>query len=568
LKRSERAWLRPVLALLCSALLVGAAACGGDDDDDDDTGQGPGETTEQTGGGEEGGELIDGGTFVGDPPEHIDPALNVTLDAYQVVNALYDGLTEIDSTDVANPVAKPLVAESSESNDDASVWTFKIKEGLKFSDGEAVLPSSFTRAWERASNPDFAGDYSYLFNFIKGGAEKLDGTADTLEGVVADDDAMTLTVTLAAPYANFAYVAGFQLFMPMPSAVDDLADQNDWENGLMIGNGPYKLEKPRTDEEISIVRNDNWAGDIFGNTRPKIDRIVFRTQTDPDTAYASLEAGEADTANIPPGRVNEANENYATTLDVEILGSYYYDFKWDHPVVGGAENKLLRQAISQAIDRDEINEAVYEGTRKTGTGITPPGIPGFEEGLCDYCQYDAEAAQQAFDDWQAEGNSLTEPIQILFNAGAGHEDVVQIIVDNLSQIGIEAEAVPRPTETYFTELADGSCVICRAGWYADYPTYDNFSYDLFHTDAIGGNNHGQYSNPEYDDLVNRAKAETDPDAAGELYREAEDILLNQDIATIPINVYLGDYVYNPEKITNFPQTNLGLILWEQATVTQ
>ena len=177
--RSERAWFLRLFALV-SVLALVLAACGGDDDDDDAGGEGD-DTTEETGEepeGEAGGEFIDGGTFVGDPPEHIDPALNMTLDAYQVVNALYDGLTEIDGTDPASPEIVGLVAESWESNDEATVWTFTIKDGLTFSDGEEVLPSSFVRGWERASNPDFAGDYSYLFNFIEGGAEKLDGTAD------------------------------------------------------------------------------------------------------------------------------------------------------------------------------------------------------------------------------------------------------------------------------------------------------------------------------------------------------------------------------------------------------
>ena len=164
----------------------------------------------------QGGEVIDLGTFVGDPPEHLDPALNSTLDAYQVVNALYDGLTEIDTSDPENPVVVPQVAESYESNDDATEWTFTIRDGLKFSNGEDVLPSSFQLAWERASSPDFAGDYSYLFNFIEGGEAKLDGAAPTLTGVTADDDAMTLTVTLSAPYSNFPTVAGFQIFFPMP----------------------------------------------------------------------------------------------------------------------------------------------------------------------------------------------------------------------------------------------------------------------------------------------------------------------------------------------------------------
>ena len=93
-------------------------------------------------------------------------------------------------------------------------------------------------------------------------------------------------------------------------------------------------------------------------------------------------------------------------------------------------------------------------------------------------------------------------------------------------------------------------------------------YDLFDTDAIGGNNHGFYSNPEFDALVDQAKAETDAEAQGELFRQAESILLNEDIGAIPFNWYRGDYVYNPETVSNFPQTNLGLILWEQVTRQQ
>jgi ABC-type transport system substrate-binding protein len=560
--RSKRAWQFRLLTLMTAFVLV-FAACGGDDD-----GGAEGDDTEQDGGGEAGGEFIDGGTFVGDPPEHIDPALNVTLDAYQVVNALYDGLTEIDATDPENPEIKPLVAESYEANEDATVWTFQIKEDLTFSNGEEVLPSSFSRAWERASDPDFAGDYSYLFSFIEGGQEKLDGTAETLAGVEADDENMTLTVTLSAPYSNFDAVAGFQLFFPMPSAVDDLADQTEWENGLMIGNGPYMLEKPRTDQEIVLVRNPEWGGDLFGNTEATLDRLTFRVFADPDTSYAALEAGEVDNANIPPGRVNDAQENFGTTLDVNILGSYHFEVKWDDPVIGGPENKLLRQAISQAINRDEINEAVYDGSRTTSTGITPIGIPGAVEGLCDYCAYDAEAAQAAFDDWEAEGNSLDAPIKIQFNAGAGHEDVVQIMIDNLAAIGIEAEAEPFPTETYFTELSDGACQICRSGWFADYPAYDNFMFDLFSTTAIGGNNHGFYSNEEFDNLVDEAKAETDRERQAELFQDAERILLNDDIGVIPVNWYLGDYAYNDDRVTNFSQTNFGLILWETVTVEQ
>ena len=249
--------------------------------------------------------------------------------------------------------------------------------------------------------------------------------------------------------------------------------------------------------------------------------------------------------------------------DVAVLGVYYYVFNSKDPVVGGAKNKLLRQAISQAIDRETINEQVYDGTRTLPSGITPPGIPGFKDDICKFCKYDLAAAKKAFADWQAAGNKLSGPIALQFNADAGHEDVVAIIVDNLKAVGITAEPKPFPSETYFSSLAKGACQFCRSGWYADYPTYDNFMYDLFHTDAIGGNNNGLYSNPKFDKLVDEAKATTDEDTATKNYNEAEELLLNEDIAAVPVNFYLGDYVWNNSKLANFPQTPLGLIAWEQ-----
>jgi ABC-type transport system substrate-binding protein len=535
-----------------------AAACG----DDDDSGSGDPTDDTTAAEGAAGGEFVDYGTIVGDPLEHIDPALNTTLDGFQITNAVYDGLTEIDFSDPDNPELKGLVAESWEPNEDATVWTFKIKEGLEFSNGEPVLPSSFQLSWERGSDPDFAGDYSYLYNFLAGGEEKLAGTAETISGIAVDDEAMTLTTTLSAPYANWPTVAGFQLFYPMPTAVNDLADQNEWENGLMIGNGPFKLEAPRTAEETVLVKNDTWAGDQNGETwDDRLDKITFRTQADPDTAYNAFEAGEADNAIVPPGRWGDAQANHNNVIG-QALGTRYFEVKWDNPLIGGAENVKLREAIMLAINRQEISDAIYDGTNVVATSIIPPGVPGFTEGICEFCKYDPEAATAAFEEWKAAGNSQAEPLKIQLNADAGHEPVVQIIIDNLSAVGIQAVADPYPTETYFSSLAEGACVICRSGWYADYPTADNFTYDLFHSDAIGGNNHGFYSNAEFDSLIDQAKSTTDLDEAADLYAQAEDILLNQDIGVIPYLYYALDYVYG-ENVAEFPVNTLGLILWEQ-----
>jgi ABC-type transport system substrate-binding protein len=546
-----------LLALFLGLSLI-AAACGDDDDPEGSENTDDTETPDVEGAA--GGDFIDIGTFVGDPPEHLDPALNSTLDAYQVINAIYDGLTDIDASDPASPEIVPHVAESFEANDDASVWTFTIREGQTFAGGEEVLPSTFQKSWERAA--DLAGDYSYLLGFIDGGSERLAGEADTISGIEVDDEAMTLTVTLDAPYSNFPAVAGFQLFMPVPA--DAIEAGADWENGPMFGNGPYKMEEARTDETIKVVKNDEWAGDFNGETwDERLDTIEFRVTADPDTSYNSFEAGEGHNANIPPARVSDAEATYPNTLDVAILGSYHWVFNTVDGPLGGEENLKLRQAISAAVNRDEINTAVYNDSRTTSTGVTPEGIPGFAPDLCEYCAYDPEQAETLYNEWVEAGGELTEPIPLQFNADAGHEPVAQIVVDNLADVGIEAVAQPMDGETYFSDLADGACIaMCRAGWFADYPTYDNFMYDLFHSDSVGGNNLGSFVNEEFDALVAEAKQTVDPDEQAALFQEAEQILLNDDTGVVPMNWYRGDYVYS-EDLASYPQTNFGLIIWEQ-----
>jgi ABC-type oligopeptide transport system substrate-binding subunit len=546
-----------LLALFLGLSIV-ATACGSDDKKDAEGNDGSTETTAAGGDTKPGGDFIDIGTFVGSPPEHIDPALNSTLDSYQVINAMYDGLTDIDATDPENPKVVPHVAESFEANEDATVWTFKIRKGQTFADGEEIVPTTFQKSWERAA--DLAGDYSYLLSFIKGGQERLDGKATTLEGVKADDASMTLTVTLAAPYSNFPAVAGFQLFMPVPKAAIDAG--KDWENGVMFGNGPYKEAAARTDEEIKLVKNDKWAGDYNGDKwEDRLDSITFRVTADPDTSFNSFEAGEGNDANVPPARVTDAKK-YGNTTDVHILGSYHWVFDTEEGPLAGDKNIKLRQAISAAINRDEINDAVYNGSRTISTGVTPEGIPGFKKDLCEYCKYDEAQAKKLFEEWKAEGGKLTEPIPLQFNADAGHEPVAQIVVDNLKAIGIEAVAEPMDGETYFSDLAKGACkAMCRAGWFADYPTYDNFMFDLFHTNAPG-NNLGKFSNEKFDALVDEAKKTTDTAKQADLFQQAEKILLNDDTGVVPMNWYNGDYAYSDD-IARFPQTNFGLILWEQ-----
>jgi len=516
----------------------------------------------------------DGGEFTdyaqlssGGDNTSFDPQAVQTLDESQITTALWDGLTEFDYTDTCNPVLKPQVAEKWEANDDATEYTFTIRKGQEFSNGEAIKPSNFKIAWERGGSAELASSYGYLMDYVKDGDKLLDGSLKTLDSIVADDDAMTLKVTLAKPNADFPAIASFPLFYPISKAdYQKIGNTTGWgTKGITIGNGPYKLESAAAPDsgEVVLVRNDKWKGGLTGMKRPHLDKITFKITADVESAYQAFQAGSGDDATIPSGQYAAAAATYKNTLKEATLGTYFFDFGNNDPVVGGDKNVKLREAISMAIDRDEINKKVYEGTRTISTGITPPGIPGFKADLCDFCKTDPTEAKKVFKEWQDAGGKLTAPLKISYNAGGSHQTVVETMVANLKDVlGIDAQANPIE-ESYFKVIAEeGACQICRSGWYADYPTYGNFMVDLFGKVSIGGNNLGRYDNPEFEKLISEAQKETDDTKRGDLYRQAEEQLLNKSVNAIPLNWYTGDAVYR-DNIVNYITPPLGTIAWEQ-----
>jgi len=354
-------------------------------------------------------------------------------------------------------------------------------------------------------------------------------------------------------------------FGPLPEKeVSKLSDQADWNKGIMIGNGPFKMDQPASESEVVLSRNDSWSGNVLGDKKAKLDKLTFKISKDQDTAYTDFQAGNLMSATIPSGQFGDAQAKYGNTVKSPTLGSYHFDFGFTDPQLGGEKNLKLRQAISLAIDREEINAKVYEGTRNMPTGIVMPGIPGFKEGLCKYCKYDKDAAQKLLDEWKGAGNSLSGPITIDYNTGAGHQDVVAIIQENLKALGIET--TPNlVSEKYFGSMAKGGCHLCRSGWYADYPTYGNFMLDLFGKASIGGNNMGSFTDDKFEGLLTKAQAEPDDAKRAALYQEAEAYLLNDVTAAVPINWYKGDQVF-AENVVGYDQPPLGIILWEKVGI--
>ncbi len=547
-----------------------ASACGGDEDEGG-TGSvsGDGGEIESRSGEKEGGTavtgenlpadtLIDYQTLSADNPNHIDPATADTRQGSQITELVYDSLTKVDSENELVPA----VAEEWEANDDSTVWTFTLRDDVTFSNGEPVTPTTFKRSWERALNPDLASTLGYHFLPIEGAQAYSEGEAEEISGVVANDDENTLVVTLADPLSDWPAVVSHTVFSPVPEEAYSAttADEiNQWERGIMIGNGPYAMAEPwQANEVIKLTLNDEYWGEAAS-----IPNIEFRISKEVAASFNAFEGGQGDTGYIPPGAFADATENYNNSTD-PTMGLYYFGIAWEDEDLGGEENLAVRQAISMAIDRERINEQVYDGARVSATGVTPPGVPGFQEGICgEMCTYDPEEAERLVEEW-GKADSMA-PIRVQYNLGGGHEDVAAIVSENLQAIGLKVEQDPRDGETYFEEMkkAEG-CHLCRAGWIWDYPSYYNGMYAMFTSQSVDGDNLGRYASDEFDAKAAEAAATADEDERAELWNEAEQILFD-DMGVIVINWYTNQIVYS-DRVEGLVANGLQAVNYDEMTL--
>ena len=551
-----------LLGVLVGLALL-ATACGSEDD----TASGRARSPETDGRPVTGGNLVDLQNFGSSgEPDHIDPALATTVKGSQPGHLIWDGLTE---TDYRTGELKPMVAQSWTTGD-LTTWEFTLRPNVTFSNGDPVLPSDFKFGWERVVTRSMASKLSYHLTDnarIKGAKEMLAGTTSELTGVKADDARRTLTVELEAPLGIFPTIVSHLVFSPINRrTASQVSDQTRYEQDVMIGNGPYRMAEPwKHDQYIKLARNDTYWGGL-NNHKAYIDTIEFRISKDINAGYTEFESGQGQTAYIPPGKNAEARGRYGDNVaDGPILGVYSYLFNMRDPVVGGPTNVKLRQAISLAIDRKGIIDSAYSGTRKPATGFTPPGIPGYQEGLSAFAHRDVPRARKLLAEWEGETGrtaASVPPIKLNFGGGAGHEGVATLIQANLEDAGIRSTLDPRDNTTYFSQMRRGEGQFLQAGWFWDYVAYDNGMFPNYDSRAIGGDNISLYENPRFDAAIDDARRQRDSGRATSIYRTAEDMVLNQDTVVVPLNWYAGQVVYT-DQLHNVIQGALGFLAYDE-----
>ena len=433
------------------------------------------------------------------------------------------------------------VAESITPNDDATQYTIKIKSGWKFTDGTPVTAESFTKAWSYVANVKNAQKCSSFFSTIKGYDElQADGLKgdEQLSGLKVVDDT-TFTVDLNQSDSVFPIKVGYLAFAPLPESF--YKDPKAFGE-KPVSNGPYKLDHWDHNKEIALVKNPDYKG----NEQPKNDGVTFKVYTKDDAAYADIQSGALDVMESVPASATKTFETDETVQAYNKAGSVIQQFtipsSLKHFEAGTEEGTLRRQAISMAINRENICDKVLNGTGTPAVDFTSPLTPGYSDSLkgVGNLKYNEKKAKEL---WE-KANAISpwtsdDKLTFAYNADGGHETTYTAVVNSINNtLGSEVAATnPYPTfNDYRTAVSDRKVQgAFRSGWQPDYPSAENYLVANYASAAADGNgsNDGDYKNSEFDDLCSKAAAAQTTDEANKLYQQAQEILLN-DLPAIPL----------------------------------
>ncbi len=496
------------------------------------------------GGGDGGGEgAASGGTFsvyICEPESLIPQNTNETCGA-EVLNALFTPLVNFDP-ETSEPQYGEGVGDAvalSIESEDQQTWTIELKEGWTFHNGEPVDAASYVRAWNAGAYSPNAYGNSYFFENIVGYDELQapeDGgepPATEMSGLEVVDDT-TFTVELKAPFSQFPLTVGYTAFYPLPQAFEDDPDAYEQQP---IGNGPFQMVGQwQHNQQVETKRYENYAG-----ASAEADAVTFAIYSNVNTAYNDLLAGNLDIMDsIPPERLADAEAQFGDRFisrpssSFTFIGYPLYDPRFD--------DVQLRRAISMAINRPAIIDAIFNGALTPAGSVVSPVVKGSRDNPCgEYCEYNPEEAKRLFD----EAGGLDGPLTLWFNSGSGHEEWMESVSNQLrTNLGITDINFKSLEFAEYLELLNAEEITgpFRLGWVMDYPSPQNYLEPLYGTN--GSSNNFGYSNEEVDDLIAQGNAAESIDEGIEFYHQAEDIILDE-MPAIPMWFGLVQAAHSP-----------------------
>lgn len=515
-----------VLMLLLSLALVGCNSdSAGNDEEPADTGKDDEATEEQTEEATTGGQLVFGR---GGDSTSLDPATTTEGESFKVTVNLYETLINFGEQDTE---IQPGLATEWEQSEDGLKHTLKLREGVKFHDGtdfnaEAVV-FNFER-WKAGNAEQF-----YYYNSQFG---------DKIAEVKALDE-YTVEFTLNAPIAPFYKNLAMSPFgIASPAAIEQHGD-DFFKNP--VGTGPFKFKEWKENDRITIVKNEEYWQDGL----PKLDEVIFRVIPENSARLNALSSGEVDLidgVNFSDKGTIDGNPDLQVferpSLNVGYLGLT--------STRGPLKEKLVRQALNHAVDKQALIDAFYAGAAEPAINPMPPVVAGYNPDVQDY-EYDPAKAKELLaeagypDGFEMELWAMPVPRPYMPEG----QKVGEALQSMFAEIGVKAKIVTYEWGTYLDKAKNGEADTFLLGWTGDNGDADNFLYVLLDEDAIGSNNYSYYKNDEVHELLLKAQASSDQAEREELYKQAQ-VIIKDDAPWIPL-VHSTPLLAGSANISNF-----------------
>ena len=546
-------------ALACS-LLLGLAACGGAPAPGNiaDQPSAPPSTPASAPVGDRPQEL----TFVlSDQPDGLDPTVTNNSFAIYVLINCFEGLVSYDASGSIVPGS----AETWDISDDGLVYTFHLREGLKWSDGTDLTAEDFVYSFQRVLTPSTTAQYmSMLADYIKNAQAFYDGTATADELGVKALDARTLEITLAQPTSFFIDLVSMWCYDPVQKATIE-ANGDSWATKAetYVSNGPFKMERLTMGEGYVLVKNEHY----WDAANVTLEKLNFRFILDTATALTAYESGEVDgIRSIPSADYARLNAAGAGVQTVSNYGTVYYNINCAQEPYN---NPLVRKALNLAVDRQSIIDNVVQLNATPAYSFLSPGYGVDGKDITDgrgsfglSPTADVEAAKQALADAGYPNGEGFPTLQLSFYSN----DTVKKVVEALAEmwknnLGINVEITSNDWAIFYESVQSGDYQVGAMGWSADYLHPMSFLPLARTSDST---NHSFYSNPEYDALVAQVMTETDPAAAAALTLQADGLISN-DYVFLPLYYKTNDFLLK-DYVSGVYMTASGNLYFKDAKV--
>lgn len=518
---------KKISLMLAAALTAGLAltGCGGSKTSD---------TTDNTAGAESESAAEAKGVDV-DTTGYLVAALNADIQTadvqktskdYEVPFNIFDRLVDVEVGTDGNSKIVPSLAESWEISDDGLEYTFHLRQGVKFHNGNDFTAEDVAYTFHRMLTVE-GGVNTEFIDQIKGADELLAGETDTLEGVEVVDD-YTIKVTLKEPFAGFlASISSPGVSIYDSEATEAAGDQFGMDPAMTVGTGPFEFSSWSFNNQLVLTRNEDYWKGASG-----LPGVVIKIIPDTETQSMMFESGELDILDLDyaADSVDRFTETYPDQIvQGPRVGIVYFTMNFNKEPF---QDVRVRKAVQMSIDRQAILDALYGGRGQVEQGIFPHGLIGFNPDQ-EEIKYDPEAAKallaeagyaDGFDMEIAADSSASDTMTM----------ALEIVSDQLAEVGIRAEIKNYDESTWLETRKSGELGSFMSTWSADYNDPDNFIYTFFGNEEKTRIRSINYPDTEVMERVAKARTIVNEDERLAEYKALEEKIIHEDAAWVPM----------------------------------